>query len=314
MPARSSGREERLVPLVRQHREARLLVEHLAARRIHHAHGARRDGLEQRRVRPAALHQLREQHSLVHQIHAATGPVEPAATKLQLTRVGDDGLDADRGEVLLEQHELAAGGHLGPVHDGHPRQLAPSRPRLVGVEQHVQHAVPRRQRHRLVPPAERPHDRQVGEGGDQRVVVARPSRRLRVVLGERHGARLVHHERVEPRRRAGLGQAGLAGDEPLFPVGQPELTAEGRVRHRALVGLSEGAHQQSHPVLEQPVPVQGHEPRPQHGGERPIPEDEPAAAKLVREHRVGGLGQLVGQQLVVVGDRLLHGIAPSARR
>jgi hypothetical protein len=103
-------------------------------------------------------------------------------------------------------------------------------------------------------------------------------------------------------------------DEPLLPVGKPELQPERRIGHRPVVRLPEGAHQQPDPALEQAVALQRHEARPEHRRQRPIAEHQPAAPELVRQHRLRRLRQLVGQQLVILGDGILHGAALSARR
>src|SRR5439155_408397 len=57
------SREQSRIPLVTQHRQARFLVEQLAAKGIHHAHRAGLDGVDHRVVRAAPFHEGSERTS-----------------------------------------------------------------------------------------------------------------------------------------------------------------------------------------------------------------------------------------------------------
>src|SRR6185437_12893738 len=93
-------------------------------------------------------------------------------------------LESLRAKVLTEEEELAIGGYLIPIQDSNAGQLSPPRPLAERIQQDVKHAVPGRQRAKVVLPEELPHHRQTIKHGGERIVVGRAGRRLGVVLGQ----------------------------------------------------------------------------------------------------------------------------------
>ena len=198
------------------------------------------------------LDQLAEQHALVDEVDRRTSPARslPSAI-LHLARVGDDARRAPaRGSSRWNR--------TNSLYVGTSRQ---SRMAIRGGSRGPPTARRRRAArgaHRGAPAA----DARRSGGGTRRItgrpkntvesasLYARARRRLGVVLGEAQAVRVVDEERVEPRGRARLGEAGIDGDEPLLPVGSsPNWAADGRVGQRRLVGLSRTrAHHGATPV------------------------------------------------------------------
>ena len=197
---------------------------------------------------------------------------------------------------------------LGPV--------AAARPLLVGVEERVQHVVPRGQRANVPLAQKLAHDGQPVEHLREDVVVPAAGRRLRVVLGELHSAGVGDEERVEPRHRTRVAKAGLDVHELMLPLHQPELREELLVGEGGLVRRAKGAQHHGAALLEKAILRRREKARAQHGAERAVAEEEAALPQLFVELALRLTADVVGEQRVILVDAVAQhasGSAPGGR-
>jgi hypothetical protein len=196
------------------------------------------------------------------------------STVLDLARVGDDALQALGGEVLLRDDELAVRRHLAPVQDDDARLRARARPAAVRVQQRVHDEVPRRLRPDLVA---RRNCRMMGSP----YVTSASTSLYAAAAGV---SALYSVKRSPPRswvKNASSRDTGDGSRKPGVvraaspPSPEPELAAEHRSAHGALVRALERRQQGAHPLLqERTAPRQ--EARAQHGAERAVAEEQAA--------------------------------------
>src|SRR4029079_18066676 len=88
------GREQVGVPLVRQDREARLLVEQLAPEAVDHAYRPVPHSPDDGMVLAAALQQFANEDALVDEVEREVAGPQPAAGVLDVPRVHDPAVEA----------------------------------------------------------------------------------------------------------------------------------------------------------------------------------------------------------------------------
>ena len=98
-------------------------------------------------------------------------------------------------------------------------------------------------------------------------------------------------------------EAGVNGDERLFPVEQAKLGAEFAVGHGGVGDILEGRQQRADAGAHVVVLLRRQEARAQDGTQRPIAEEQAAGVQLRVQLRLCVLGYGVRQQVVVGEDR-----------
>ena len=212
------GGEQISEALVGQHREERLLVRDLAAERVGDAHGAGRVRLGQRAAVVGAREDVVDEHTAVDQVDRLAVGGEPVVLEAQVTRVADDGRDAQLDELRLQDLELGPGRHLAPVDDRDGGRRCRAAPVAIARDERVEHRRHQREGARVEPAAESRQNVEPLELARQHFRVAEARRRLRVVLGELQ--RVGQDERVEAGCRARRRVAGLDGNQRALVVRQ----------------------------------------------------------------------------------------------
>ena len=292
------------VGLVAEHGERRLFVEHLAAEPVDEtrrlvAHGAHHRLVES----SASLEELADQHALVDQGHRRAVGVERAAAVLAVARIGNDAVDAERLEIVLEEHELVVRGHLAPVEDGDARGLARPAPFVERAKERVDRVGACEQRPHLPAALIFAHHGQREEQLAEHVPVRGAGRRLGVVLGKANGRGIGGEEGIEPRQRAPLPEAVVFGDQCLFRCRESKLRAEVRVGQRRPIQGVERPEQSRCRALHHAVLRDREHPRAQHVAQRPLAEPEPASGELFAEEPPRLRREGVVEQGVVRVDR-----------
>ena len=260
-------REQTHVALVTQHRQARFLVEQLATKWIDHAHRARFHRADHRVVAATPVHELADEDALVDQVDRLAVGHQPAAFELRLPRIDDSGLETTRAKVVYPQQELIVGRHLTPIEDRDARRRGAAPPLArppfgVRREQRVQHVVARGERAEVEAAQKRTHDGEGEEGVGQGIGVRRSRGGFGVVLGQVEHALIRQIKGIDPRERAGIGEAWIRLHQVLFPIEEPELPPHRRVLERGVVDAIERPQQDRAAIPQESVLPGRKEPRP----------------------------------------------------
>ncbi len=315
MAACSSAREETRVALVAQHGEARLLVQHLAAEGIHHADRAVAHRAHDRMIDAAPARPARGSAPACRSGRSAAPPPYSLPFRYSIVaRIDDHRLQAQRLEVVLEEHELAPGRHVVPVDDRDPRPLRTGR-RTPATRRAAAWSTPcragsGRTSYRI---AERPHHRQAAEDLGQRVVVRRARRASRRCTRSAPSRRSDRQEAVEPRR-AGSGSESPDRRAPAAPPTPPGGTAPA-ARRRPAPPRAPGRTRPSGGWI-RPLSVRT-APGVRNRGRSTVqsgrsPKTRLPPAQLVVEHRMRRLGDVsVAEEVVVDRDGVGHAVPSS---
>ncbi len=294
---------ETLIPLIREQRQAHLLVQELGPKAVHHAHRAGHIGVTQRPRVASARQQLARENSPVDEVDRPVAGVEPAPPELERARVADQRPDPCLLEEGLEHLELGGGRQSLPVHDRNHRRGAPP-PLPKGVQHRAQLAPSGRHE----PPAEllakRLHHRQLAEDVGEVVAVGHARGGFRVVFDKPH---LVGEEAVEAHRGRGEPEAGICHRQLLFFALQAELASELVVHQERPLEAGQCAGHSfgcSHRLVVAPL---GEQLRADRHAQRPLAEHQ-APLPLSRGKGFGAVFRQprVLEQGVKGGDRVFH--------
>ena len=226
------GGEQRLERVVGQHGKDGLLVDGLAAERVHQRDRAVPRGLEEGLQLRDALEELVHEEPLVHDVDLAAVVAQPPALVGEVAGIADQRRVAPGLEEVAEEMVLGPGGHVLVVDDGDQRLRRRAARLAVAGDERRQHRLAGVEALQPVPLLEPLHDRQLQEEVDQHLGVGDPRRALRVQLHELVG--VGGDERIQPRGRRAARVSGIDPHQLALLRGDvdavPEILPQARLR------------------------------------------------------------------------------------